>query len=539
MRKVLRLIDEYETIQTDHFIIRVDGREDRILGKMMAEFLEEQYPLLTEEYGFEPPQRTQFEVFHRAKGLSGHEWFSARMVGLPWVQTIGASTGMIVALTSPNDGDRPFHWARVVRHEFVHILTLQQTDFNIPHWYTEALAVSSEQAPRPVLWDRLLAQRVPADPLWITAAAESGALPAGLFSLDTINHGFVRPPTPNDWQMAYCQSFLYSEYMKERFGPDACKKLLYAYREQPTTSTALRTAFDVDQKEFEAGYRQFLQKFADSVRTEQFVPVLSAAELEKRVRADPQVASYAAEFAYVLLQQKQTEQAAQQAKAALELDPKEPLAAVVLARLALLEKDEDKAVSILQTGLDVKRPHPRLIQDLAELLIKADEAEAAAGLCDLGLKRAPRDAGLVQALIAACLKTGNRDRLKSALELRMTLDGDDPSVPRLLAQLELDAGNAEAAVRYAKESLYIDVLDPQSHRLLGLAYAAARQPDRAIDEFQTAVELEPRDASLRLNLARLQLAAGMKTRARETLQGLLQLEPDHDEAKRLLESLDR
>ena len=61
----------------------------------MAEYLEEIYPELTALFGYEPKQRTQIELYNTAKGVTAHQWFSARMIGLPWVQTIGASTGVI------------------------------------------------------------------------------------------------------------------------------------------------------------------------------------------------------------------------------------------------------------------------------------------------------------------------------------------------------------------------------------------------------------------------------------------------------------
>ena len=113
MRKVLKLLDGYETISTDHFVIRVDSELDKVLGQYMADYLEEIYPELTKQFGYEPPQRTHFEIYNKAKGLSAHQWFSARMVGLPWIQTIGASTGVIVALASPTAADEPFNWAKV------------------------------------------------------------------------------------------------------------------------------------------------------------------------------------------------------------------------------------------------------------------------------------------------------------------------------------------------------------------------------------------------------------------------------------------
>src|SRR5690606_35884978 len=133
---------------------------------------------LVKQFGYEPEHRTQFELYHKAKGLSAHQWFSARMVGLPWIQTIGASTGVIIALASPTAVDTGFNWARVAKHEFVHVITLQQTAFRIPHWCTEALAVTSEGIARPAKWDELLLERVPKGQLRV---------------LDELNDGFQRP----------------------------------------------------------------------------------------------------------------------------------------------------------------------------------------------------------------------------------------------------------------------------------------------------------------------------------------------------------
>ncbi|MFM8584388.1 MAG: tetratricopeptide repeat protein, partial [Planctomycetaceae bacterium] len=205
MRKVVKLLDGYETLETPHFIVRFDSESDRVLARHIAARLEQEYPALVAQYRYEPATKTQFEIYQRAKGVSAHQWFSARLVGLPWIQTIGASTGHIVALSSPNSGQQAYNWVRVIRHEFVHVLTLQGTRFNIPHWYTEALAVLSERTPRPESWDRLLRERIPA---------------GRLLNLDTLNQGFTRARNQADWTFAYCQSRLYAEYLQERFGPD-------------------------------------------------------------------------------------------------------------------------------------------------------------------------------------------------------------------------------------------------------------------------------------------------------------------------------
>src|SRR5262249_3452564 len=146
-----------------------------------------------------------------AKNTPGHGWFSARTVGLPHVHTIAACVGRMVAMVSPSAMDKKFNWARVVKHEFVHVLNLQQTDYRIPHWFTEALAVCNEGFPPPDDWKEMLRTRAPA---------------GKVFNLATINRGFIHPESSDDWQMAYCQAKMYADYMVERFGEDALAKML-------------------------------------------------------------------------------------------------------------------------------------------------------------------------------------------------------------------------------------------------------------------------------------------------------------------------
>ena len=209
----------YTSIDSPHFSVVIDPTQDELLGRYMSRYLESIYPTLTTRFGYSPPGRTKIEI------LKNHQWFSGRTIGLPFVPTVGACTGRVVALASPRATRVPFNWARVLTHEVVHVITLQQTEFNIPHWYTEALAVESEGFPRPQEWNRMLLERVPKR--------------RKLLNLDTINLGFIRPNEPDDRQMAYCQAQLYARYMLKRFGDDALIKMLMAYRRGLTTDRAI------------------------------------------------------------------------------------------------------------------------------------------------------------------------------------------------------------------------------------------------------------------------------------------------------------
>src|SRR6185436_19512314 len=193
--EVLDVLKGYAVLETDHFVLKFDRGHDELLARYASKYLEEEaYPQLVEQYGFKPEGKTLIEIFSRNRNTSGHGWFSARMVGLPAIGTVGACAGKMVAITTPDELPKKYDWARVLRHEYVHVLNLQQTDFNIPHWFTEGLAVHSEGPNRPREWNVTLAER---------------AREKTLYNLDTITLGFIRPKNSEDWTLAYCQAALY------------------------------------------------------------------------------------------------------------------------------------------------------------------------------------------------------------------------------------------------------------------------------------------------------------------------------------------
>ena len=231
----------YTRIDSAHFSVLVDPTQDELLGRYMSRYLESIYGDADRRASAtRRPGRTKIEI------MKNHQWFSGRTIGLPFIPTVGACTGRVVALASPRATRIPFNWARVLKHEVVHVITLQQTEFNIPHWYTEALAVESEGFPRPA--------GVEQDAPGARAQARK------LLNLDTINLGFIRPNEPDDRQMAYCQAQLYARYMLKRFGDDALIKMLMAYRRGLTTDRAIDACFHVEKADFEKGYLAYLDE---------------------------------------------------------------------------------------------------------------------------------------------------------------------------------------------------------------------------------------------------------------------------------------
>ncbi|MEL7238042.1 MAG: tetratricopeptide repeat protein, partial [Planctomycetota bacterium] len=139
--KLLEDMAGYSRIDTEHFAVRWDPDHDpadAVAAEMWAEWLDEMHEDVVRLYEWTPDQPTQIQMFPT------HDRFSVRVAGDPYVGTVGACTGPVIAMVVPKGGDEalgPYDWARVLRHEYVHTITLGATDNRIWHWLTEGIAV--------------------------------------------------------------------------------------------------------------------------------------------------------------------------------------------------------------------------------------------------------------------------------------------------------------------------------------------------------------------------------------------------------------
>ncbi|REK31456.1 MAG: hypothetical protein DWQ42_00580 [Planctomycetota bacterium] len=520
--EVLEVLDGYETIETEHFLIRFDPEHDKLLAEYVARHLEAMYPVICGRLGYFPQEKSLFEIFNKAKNTSGHGWFSARMVGLPHIHTIGACGGQMVAMVSPGAMPQRFNWARVVEHEFVHMVNLQQTNFNIPHWFTEALAVYNEGYPRSAAWNEMLVRRV--------AAGE-------VFNLDTINQGFIRPTSSEDWQMAYCQAELYAEYLLDRFGDEALAKMLSGYADNLNTPATIRREFEVTVADFEAGYTKYVQKVVDAL------PALAASkqrgfsELRDAYEQDPQDADRVAELALAYFKRKAYPKAGKLAKEALAIEPAHQGATYVQLRLQLLIGEAGDLIEKIETVLDRDDPHPRLLRLLAKQKYESRDFAAAVELYELGAKRYPDDDVWLKLQARALNQLNEREKLLPILARLSAADPDDPQIRLRLAKFAYDGEDFVEAARWANQVLHIDVMNVDAHYLLARAAEKSDDFETAVREYRVAIELEPEKLSYRMELAKALEKSGDEQKAVEVLQELLERDPDSQEASEMLEQL--
>lgn len=482
MRKVLGILEGYGTISTDHFVVHFDKQADRILGHLMAEYLELAYDELVEHYDFEP-ERVHFEIYHNGKGQTGHQWFSARMVGMPWIQTIGASTGVMIAMASPNALQRQkFNWARVAKHELAHIITLQQTRYRIPRWFTEGLAVASEDMVAPVEWQKLLATRVPMGDIW---------------QLDELNEILIKYPSQADWSMAYCQSSLYVQFMEQKFGAKTISQMLNAYRVGQSTDEAIAAVFGVSVDEFQQQYVAFVKEQIQKFGYQKASINLSMSELKKQYESDKDDLTAKADYALALLVNRQGKRAIPLAKEVLAVDKTNGPAAIIVSAVLLSNKDYEGAVDVLQPAAKVNNARSDVLSMYGRMLLKAGQTDEALVILQDSAKRFPHEPKWLELLVDAWTTKGDQAELKSVLERLIVVDRDNIEARRSLAEMFFADEQFEAAAEMALETLYADATDPVAHRIRALSLVKLGQTELARKAIEFAIETNPNDPALK------------------------------------------
>jgi tetratricopeptide (TPR) repeat protein len=524
--KVLRHLDKYKTIKTEHFVLRFDAEQDAYLGQMMSRYLEDTYEKLATKFQYRPKGPFLVEVFNN------HEMFSGRVIAVPDLHTIGACTGRMVAMVSPrgNGIRKPFNWGRVLRHELVHIFNLEQTHFLIPHWYTEGLAVISEGYPRPQSWNQLLLEKVPK---------------GDLLNLDTIDLGFIRPRSALEWHQAYCQSQLYVEFMTDTYGKKSVGELLAAYAVGMDTESALKKVCKVDKATFEKGYRKYLDNVVSKLRGKPAEKELSYREVREKYDNEPTNNDVAARYAELSLP-RDKKKARELAELVLKRKPGHPLASYVKARLLRSAGEDEQALKLLEEALkDPKAFHPKAAELLGKMYYDAAKFDKAAEVYERARQAEPLESKWIAELARVYGQNGDKENhIKLLTELAPT-DADDIDVRKQLAKMLLETGKAAEAEKYAREALEIDVLDPEAEMYMGDALSKQKKFAGAIDAYQVAIAGREKERDIqkaddiRLKLARAFQGNNQKKEALNEVTKVLAHDENNAKAKELKLQLEK
>lgn len=471
----LKIVDEllaYETVESEHFTIRYRPGVDGVLAREMAGQLDAMHEVVTEAMRHSPRERTIVEL------MPDHEWFSVRIAGVTATHTIAAATGPVIAMEAPRIGKKHsgwYDWLRVVRHEYAHTVTLDQTDNRIPHWFTEAAAVHMELAPRDYQRSQMLAHHLLTD---------------DLFDFETINVGFIRPFRPVDRPLAYAQAEWIWEFMVDRFGSHTPIEMMEQYRLGVREREAIPRVFGMSPEQFLAEFAAWAR---EDVRSWGMLPSPSLDRLRlDETLADPVFA-----------------ERAERAVASWSADV--AMRAVGGGHTMMREQPQIELVRVTPEVVDFWRAaypeHPDVL-----LLAVEEEMRQTGGKVD-----AP---------------------LAELLEQYAAARPVDDMPRRLLAQWYLGSETPERAIPHLEFLDAREIRSPVYAAELARRYAAIGDFKRALEKAERALVIAPFDGNLRELAAGVAVQKRAWERAEWHLLALVEMEPQRaDRHQRRLEAL--
>ncbi len=203
-------IAKFQTLTSEHFLVRMDPQEAAIYGADALALLERAHSTLTKKYGLELKQRTTVEIFPDQKD------FAIRTFGLPGgAGYLGVCFGPLITANSP--ATRPgsaSNWEAILWHEFCHVVTLTMTKNKMPRWLSEGISVFEERQQRGN-WGEKMQPRY-----------RAMILGEDLTPVSQLSGAFLKPKTPAHLGFAYYESSLVAEWLIERFGLEKMKRIL-------------------------------------------------------------------------------------------------------------------------------------------------------------------------------------------------------------------------------------------------------------------------------------------------------------------------
>ena len=424
--KLLESYKNFVTYKDDTTILKLNKSEADLLRPYFEEQLHKAIATYSAKYKMTLTGPVQLEVY------PDHTDFEVRALGMPGLGALGVTFGQVVAMDSPS-GRVPgeFNWGATLWHEMSHVFILTATNYRVPRWFTEGLAVHEEGQANPEWANRLT-------PEVVSAIKAKKLLPVA-----DMDKGFIFSEYPGQVLVSYYQAGTICDYIAERWGNDAILGMVHSFAELKTTPEAIQANLDETPEQFDKDYAVWLDKRVGTTVAsfdawrEQLKALVGMAEKND----DDGVISAAA--AVIKMYPEYVEDAN---------------AYEIVANAQLVKGNKQIAADALKLYELVGGEDPKTLKKLASLEV------------DLGQ---PKDA-------AATL-----DRLNFIYP-------EDEDLHRQLGGLWLAQGNAAGAVREYTAVLALKPLDMASAQFdVAKAYLAAGDKAKAEDSVLASLEVAP------------------------------------------------
>jgi len=425
----LRLLDSeknFATFQTDRTILKLNKKEADLLHPYFEAEMQRAIAVYEKKYRWKLAQPVKLEVYPE------HGDFEVRALGMPGLGALGVTFNNVIAMDSPS-GRPPgsFHWASVMWHEMSHVFTLAMTNYRVPRWFTEGVAVHEETAASPEWGDRLGVDE-------IAAIKNRQLLPVA-----ELDRGFVHPVSPAQIVVSYFEAGKICDYITDQFGWDTVLAMLHDFGGNDDTAAVIRKELKMEPADFD---RRFTA--AVEAQTQHTVENFDRwKEAVKRVGA----ASAARNYGEVI-------------------------------RLGAEIRD------LYPDYVE----HGSVYELLAKAYLAQGDQAAAAAQLDRYVHAGGRDPDTIMLLAKELIAAGKRQEAAAVLERVNYIYPMRSDQHQELGEIRLEQGNAAEAIREFRALLAARPIDmAQAHYDLARAFQLNRQPEEARNELVDALEIAP------------------------------------------------
>lgn len=232
-----------------YFEVWIPPGKDRVLLPFAFEALDEAYEALGEELGYRPPTPIRLEVYDQTSVLAKVSILTEEEIRTSG--TIALCKYNRLMVTSPKALLRGYGWVDTIVHEYVHYVINQRTQNRVPIWMHEGLAKYLERR-----WRGPDAHRLPPSSEWLL---QKRVKENDLITFAQMHPSMAKLPSQEDAAVAFAEVYAAMEYLREKAGPGAFKRVLDLIADGEEATTAFAKVLDVSFADFERDWRVALK----------------------------------------------------------------------------------------------------------------------------------------------------------------------------------------------------------------------------------------------------------------------------------------
>jgi tetratricopeptide (TPR) repeat protein len=476
-------LTKFTTIQRHGFVVRMESNEAAIYGDRVVELLGRAKRELCAKYDVKLAEPTFVEIFPRQQD------FAIRTFGVPTeAGFLGVCFGRVITMNSPAAlGENPSNWQAVVWHEFCHVVTLAKTNNKMPRWLSEGISVYEERLANPA-WGQSM-----------NPEYRAMILGGMLTPVSRLSRAFLDAESALHIQFAYYESSLVVEYIVEKHGLDALKRVLDDLGQGVEINTALARHVGA-LAELDGGFSAYARK-----RAENLAPLASFEELNDEAKTDADQLSKWIEKnpnGYFGLRRQAarliTEKKWAEAKAVLvtirDLYPEYGGSDSAYSMLATVHRElgetaDEIAALAMQAKLDADAMTACL--RLLELCAAKEDWKSVAQYAEMAIAINPLVAAPHRQLAAAAEKLADDERVLAGLTAQLSMDALDLADAHFrIAKAHHRRSDLKAARRHVLLALEEAPRYRDAQRLL-IELVAAMRPPRATEPDDVALAAKP------------------------------------------------